>query len=410
MFVRSRDWRILGLAMVALLWVVQILIDTSFYYRYFSPLSNSLDAAIPLISGLALLCYLTLQGGKHRLFLWIPVGAYALSVVADAVMLAVSSGVVSETYDIISCLPHWFGFASLMALLAMGAIRWRKEVPFYRIFIPLALAGIAVSWGAQVILIHKDTVWDQIVVNLASGQIPYIYQHTLTAVTAAALFAAVIEAIRMELARYEERRLMEQQQELALANFENLRRQHEEVMMLRHDMLRHYRALHDMGGDEKRTAYLAELIGQNQKIRPVVQSGNEMLDTILNGKLGAAANAGIRVELPRIECPARLPFSAPDLCSLLMNIVDNAISAASQANIHQRYVRLNIHEKEGHLAISCANSTAPRAISPEAKKETVPKHGLGLKIIQGIVKKYEGAMIVEAEADHFVIQIVLPLI
>ena len=181
-------------------------------------------------------------------------------------------------------------------------------------------------------------------------------------------------------------------------------------MMLRHDMLRHLHALHDMGSEEKRTAYLEELIGRNQKIRPVVQSGNEMLDIILNGKLGAAADAGIRVELPRIECPDSLPFSAPDLCALLMNIMDNAISAAAQANTRQRYVRLNIHEKQGHLAISCENSADTPAVAAEAKKETVPKHGLGLKIIQGIVAKYSGAMIIESEDDRFILQIVLPLV
>ena len=40
----------------------------------------------------------------------------------------------------------------------------------------------------------------------------------------------------------------------------------------------------------------------------------------------------------------------------------------------------------------------------------MPKHGLGLKIIQGIVEKYEGTMITDTEDDRFVLQIVLPLI
>ena len=412
-FVRNQDWRILCLTMVSFLQAVQTLMGTSYYDRYFPSPSNSVTAVLPMISTLALLCYLTLQGGKHRKLLWIPIGGCTLAVAANAMILAVSSGFLTEEtriHTIISHLPPWFAFVSLVALLVMGVIQWRKDRYFYRFFIPLAIAGIAVSWGIQIFFVHRGFVWDQILLNLLSGQIDYIYQHTLTGITVAALLACAHEAIWMELKRLEEQRLMEQQQELAMASFENLRRQHEEVMMLRHDMLRHLHALHDMGSEEKRTAYLEELIGRNQKIRPVVQSGNEMLDIILNGKLGAAADAGIRVELPRIECPAVLPLSAPDLCALLMNIMDNAISAAAQANTRQRYVRLNIHEKQGHLAISCENSADTPAVAAEAKKETVPKHGLGLKIIQGIVAKYAGAMIIESEDDRFILQIVLPLV
>ena len=190
-----------------------------------------------------------------------------------------------------------------------------------------------------------------------------------------------------------------------MSSYENLRRQHEEVMMLRHDMLRHYRTLHDMGSDEKRTAYLAELIGQNQKIRPVVQSGNKMMDIILNGRFGAAADAGIRIEIPHITAPSQLPLSDPDLCAMVMNIVDNAITATSGAETP--YIILKIHEKDGYLAIVCENSFGPQ--ETETKKETVPKHGLGLKIIHNIVEKYHGAILAENNANSFCVKIVIPL-
>lgn len=162
-----------------------------------------------------------------------------------------------------------------------------------------------------------------------------------------------------------------------------------------------------MGGDEKRTAYLSELIGQNQKIRPVVESGNEMLDIILNGKLGAAVDAGIRVEVPRVEAPAQLRLSDPDLCALVMNIVDNAVSAAS--NTESPYVKLRIHEKAGYLALLCENSFDPQTAKEETKKETVPKHGLGLKIIRNLVEKYEGVILEEATGSAFTVEIVIPL-
>ena len=45
----------------------------------------------------------------------------------------------------------------------------------------------------------------------------------------------------------------------------------------------------------------------------------------------------------------------------------------------------------------------------DAKKETVPKHGLGLKIMRSIVAKYEGVVLDEVREGNFVLEIVIPL-
>lgn len=109
-----------------------------------------------------------------------------------------------------------------------------------------------------------------------------------------------------------EARLLAQRSELAQSSYEALRRQSEQVMMLRHDMMKHFRLLRQTTTDEKTAVYLDELIGENETIRPVAQSGNEMLDVILNGKLSVAANAGISVELARTKAPDKLPLTDAD--------------------------------------------------------------------------------------------------
>ena len=409
-FVLSRDWSILCLALVAIHWMADMLIGTSFHARYFPTNVNTVDAVLPLISTLGLLCFLTLRSGKHGKYLWIPVAGYGLALVGNVLSLGLFpsfNSIFSPFVFLTNGLPVWLAFISLAMVMVMGAIWWRKENWFYRMFIPLAFAGIMVSWAVQIFFINKGFAWTLIVTSLASGQIHYLHTPFQTGITAAALLTAVAEVVKKELNRRAEKHLMEQRQELTMASFENLRRQHEEVMMLRHDMLRHFRTLHDMGGDERRTEYLSELIGQNQNIRPVVESGNEMLDIILNGKLSAAVDAGIRVDVPRAAAPAQLRLSDPDLCTLVMNIVDNAISAASKAEMP--FMKLNIYEKAGYLVLLCENSFDPQAAETEVKKETVPKHGLGLKIIRNIVDKYEGVIREEAADGLFNIEIVIPM-
>lgn len=408
-FVRSQDWSILCLAMVAFLWMVQQLIGTSFYYKYFGTCDNTLGSVLPLISSLVLICFLTLRGGTHRKWLWIPVAGFSFSVIVSTIILLLSPDFPAEFSAIAArtdFLPYWLAFICLSAVLVMGMVWWRKENRFYRTFIPLSFIGIVLSWTVEIAQ-YKMVVWEQIIQNFASGQVLYLYAHTLPGIIAAALITAATEAIKTELERRADQYLIEQRKKLTISSYENLRRQHEEVMIMRHDMLRHFHTLHDMGGDEKRTAYLAELIGQNQKIRPVVESGNEMINIILNGKLGAAVDAGIRVEIPHVAAPASLPLSDPDLCALIMNIVDNAIAGASRTTAP--YILLKIHERDGFLGIVCENSFDPRKQAIKSKKETVPKHGLGLKIIQNIVAKYSGTITEKIDNDRFIVKIVIPL-
>ena len=224
-----------------------------------------------------------------------------------------------------------------------------------------------------------------------------------------ALAVAVMEAIHREVTRRTEADLMVQRQELALAGYETMRRQHEQVMMLRHDMAKHLRLLRQMTGEPEVAGYLEELIGQNEKIRPVVQSGNQMLDIILNGKLTAAADAGIKVEIVRMQAPEKLPLSDAELCSLLVNIMDNAVAAASAAGVEQPYIRLDAHLKSGFFVFSCKNSAAREWMQGKKEQETGPTHGLGLKIIRQISERYGDLMETERGTDDYKVMLAIPL-
>ena len=75
--------------------------------------------------------------------------------------------------------------------------------------------------------------------------------------------------------------------------YENLRQHNEEVMMLGRDMKYNCQLLCQSTNNPKAVAYPDELIDQNEQIRPVIQSGNDMLDTILCSRLGNAMDEGI---------------------------------------------------------------------------------------------------------------------
>ncbi|MDE7245498.1 MAG: ATP-binding protein [Oscillospiraceae bacterium] len=322
----------------------------------------------------------------RRAAVWVFAGAQG----AAAAALAVMEITEVLTLEFMMALPV-VGLAGVSAALVCGTLEWKRSW-FYRVFCPLTAAG-AVLWAAL-------GYWR------FDGRSPGMLLYPLAGImTAAALFTALAEAVRREITRRTEARLLAQRQELTQASYEAMRRQNEQVMMLRHDMVKHFLLLRQTTGDEKTAAYLDELIGKNEKIRPVVQSGNEMLDVILNGKLSAAADAGIAVEIARMEAPDKLPLSDAELCSLMMNLLDNAVEGASATGVERPYIKLHMGVTKHFFLLYCENSTTLDHI----QKETAPGHGLGMKIIKQIVARYEDLLDTEYGTDHYSVKLAIPL-
>lgn len=294
-------------------------------------------------------------------------------------------------------LIDWFfrmGATALLLALAFGFLEWNRRQWFFRLFCPLTLAGI-VLYVIPTVNGRNSPIWSF-----------YMFLSPLLGVfMPTAFLSTVAEWLHGELARQTRASLLAQRGELAQRNYEVLRRQHEQVMMLRHDMVKHFRLLRQTTGDEKTAAYLDELIGENEKIRPVVQSGNEVLDVILNEKLSAAADAGIQVELVRTQAPNKLPLSEAELCSLMMNILDNAVEAAAAPGVERPHIKLDLCVKEHFFVLFCENSATLEYI----QKETAPERGLGLKIIKQIAARYDNLLETEYDAGYYRVKLAIPL-
>ena len=389
-------------AVMAFLWLTSRMDMTSFALFYFGqpPVDIALQCReFALTALLVFLC--SRLTGRRRVFLAVLTGAQGLA--ALAFLLLQWRGTLS--FSFLSAM-YAIDLLTLLAALVCGFLERRKSSWFFRLFCPLTAAGIGL-WAAAVCLSPERRA--MALQQLALGAVPYFLWPLMLLMLVVALAVTVADAVRKEAARWTEARLLSERQELALAGYETMRRQHEEVMMLRHDLAKHLSLLRQMTGEAEVADYLDELIGQNEKIRPVVQSGNEMLDIILNGKLSAAADAGIKVEIVRMQAPEKLPLSDAELCSLLVNIMDNAVAAASAAGVEQPYIRLDAHLKSGFFVFSCKNSAAREWMRGKKEQETGPTHGLGLKIIRQISARYGDLMETERGTDDYKVMLAIPL-
>lgn len=402
-FVRHRSVSLLCLALVAFLWMLLQLHSASFFDKYANTNTSTLDPVINLAAACVLLAYLALRAGAHRKVLWGIVAICTAMVAAFSVHLLLFPVTTADDVfaNVIWRLPYWASFSGIVAAFVMSWAFWRRENDFYRLFIPLAAAAAVGYLIAYTLYTGPASVWKSVTTSLSSWQIDFVYHKVLPPFMIAALLSAVIETVHKEINLRTEKRLLAQRYEMTQANYDNMRLQNEEILMLRHDMTKHYQALYGMNTEEQRTAYLAELLGQNEKIRPVFQSGNEIIDIIMGSSMRAAEEAGVEVEIVRSIAPHKLPVSDADLCSLVMNLLDNAVRAAAESGVNKPSIRLDLHIKNGLFVFTCRNSASLALIEKSEKKKTAPGHGLGLRIVDQIAERNRILIETEYGSDYY---------
>lgn len=320
-----------------------------------------------------------------------------------------------DLYTFFIYLPQYVGFFVLLAALIGAFWLWEKG---YRFFRHLAQTSLILT-GAYVLFLitsvplssdYASSVFSRLGGEL-TGNAPNLSLRLIwNLCLISSLIAIALELFEQEAERRTELAVLSARNELAIESYENLRRQSEEVMMIRHDTMKHYSLLRTMAKDtpERIESYLDELIGQVENVRPVVASKNQTLNILLNGKLHTAAEKGISTEIIRADAPEQLPLTDTELCSLVTNILDNAINAASAPETDKPYIKLDLHCKDQYFVFSCENSMPD--VDSRKKKIPTPKHGYGLKIIRQIMSRFGVHLIsIEESATVYHITILLPL-
>ena len=400
-----RDAGLLCAALCLLLWMAAILLQSSFTGMVLGQTRVDWRTLCKGLSLTALLAFFTGRAGRFRSAFWVLTALTGLScLLCPYIDLRYAVLTSDWLVDLRYSVPQMTGFLSLCAALVCAWVCWRKARRFYAFFAPISAFSVAALLLGACLLNGRQLLTQ---LQLAARYLTPAY--FLWPLTLCATFAAVVslaaELTEREIKRRANARLIEARSELSMQNYESLRAQNEQVMMLLHDMNRHYSVLRQMSNEESVQRYLDELLSQNASIRPVVQSGNSMLDVIINGRLTQAINAGVQIELVRTGAPEALPLSDAELCSLMMNLMDNAVSGVLDSGAQQPFIRLDMHVKNGFFVFGLENS----AKRPGETKKPAPGHGLGLKIIRQIVEKHNGLLEMEQGEENYRVTLALPL-
>ena len=405
---------LLFLALATLFQMSDILVNVPFSVYYLGEISIDLVWLFFYLAIGALLAFLTVRSSYFRPFLICAASLHWISTLISALVQIYPLIEYGDLYLSIIYFPQITGMLALLAALICSFLQWRRGVRFFRFFSQTTLIILGCS---AIFLLLSSVITpslirfifrclrNETILLLPNLSLKFIWAICLVS----GIAALIIELFEQETQRRTELSILASRNKLATESYENLRRQSEEVMMLRHDITKHYILLRTMSTENpgRLPDYLDELIGQIQQVRPVVACGNQILDILINSRLHTAAQKGIHTEIIRSEAPPKLPLTDANLCSLVTNILDNAITAASAPDITDSYIKLDFHCKGEHFVFSCENSMSV-PISKH-KKTPMPGHGYGLKIIHQIMHDWGDMVSIESNGKVYKLSIAIPL-
>ncbi len=205
--------------------------------------------------------------------------------------------------------------------------------------------------------------------------------------------------------------MMEKQVELQISHYNEIEKMNYEINRFRHDYSNHLQSilsLVQMGECSMAEEYILKL--KKVKFEPaatIFYTGNRLADAILTNK------SSLLDEGSRIEYSGIMPLSVEnvDLCVILSNSLDNAIEACRELS-SSSVISIYATSQQGYFVLSIKNPTACSDKFYDIPVTTKPEkehHGMGLRNIESVVKKYDGQMKIKCENGFFELMITMKI-
>jgi len=194
---------------------------------------------------------------------------------------------------------------------------------------------------------------------------------------------------------------------------DEIRELHQNARKLKHDMKNHLMVIASYiseGAYDKANNYISEILDKFNNMHSYVETGNSLMNHIINKKLEYARNNNILVKA-EIENLGFKKMKAMDFSSLLSNLLDNAIEASEQVQSVTPEIHISVVKRKGYETIGIKNRIEESVLdnNPELKStKTEPNHGLGISQIKSITDTYQGMYDFYEEDKFFCVKVFIP--
>ena len=224
----------------------------------------------------------------------------------------------------------------------------------------------------------------------------------------------VLGSVRRELAFINENTALRVQGDLLLENYERLDRHIDETKKIWHDIDRHFSAVSSLasaGEYDELDSYLGHLGHDMKKAKNSFLCDNRLINAILADKFAESERKGIQMSFAG-NLPEKLHIQGNDVCSLLVNMLDNAIESCEKApGGKEKTIEVVLGMKNDFVYFSVSNTADGllpiRGGEFVTSKKDKAKHGYGISIMQRIVRKYDGAFDMIPSENSFLVRAAL---
>ena len=169
------------------------------------------------------------------------------------------------------------------------------------------------------------------------------------------------------------------------------------------------RALCDAGDLPELRAYVSQLFPQEEP-EESVDCGHVVVSAVLSQKRAQAARAGVPLTIDA-HLPPRLPIRDSDLCSLIANLLENALEGSR--DVESPAVSVRIGCAKNYLCVRVTNRVSHDVLAENPRLSTTKAHaedhGAGVPVVRSIVARYDGMLDFSVEDGCFIADALLKL-
>lgn len=204
-----------------------------------------------------------------------------------------------------------------------------------------------------------------------------------------------------------QQKLASTEDQLALLNETNT-----QMATYRHDM-RHQLILLDGllvdGKTEQAQEFVKTVMADLDTLTPKPFCGNETVNLLCSSYDSKARHLGVQLKVNAM-LPKSLPLSDTELCSVISNGLENALRAASQPELSDKWIEFYCEVKQNKLFMQIQNTYTGQVVMQNGLPvSTRDGHGYGCHSIQSIAQRNGGLCSFKAENGLFTLRLAFPL-
>ncbi len=183
---------------------------------------------------------------------------------------------------------------------------------------------------------------------------------------------------------------------------------------IKHDMKNHMYAIRNMAKNNMSKdiiTYTNDILGKIEGEKVYINTGNYLIDGILNVKFEEIKNQGIDFKYD-VKIPEGIKLPEFEVITILGNLLDNAIEGVKSIK-DNRYIEVFISYKDSNLLIKIVNTFDGLVIKDNkgfvSRKEEKTYHGIGLENVRDQVEKSNGYMNIDTGNSMFTVDLFINL-